>query len=276
MDGWAARAPHPALRHLVRRYVGYAQKDVTLTVHRGLPTRSVTLIVSLSDPIRVRHGPRLQALVAGLHLAPALIEQDRNQHGLHLKLDPIGLPALLGISATELGSDVVDLAELPVPWARTLAERVAEQGTWAGRFDVVDTALASGLRPVEMVDEVSWAWRRMVADRGGRPVARLASEVGWSRRRFSERFAGEVGLGPKQVSRLIRFEHSGRLLRAGRSLAEVAVESGYYDQAHLSNEWRALAGCSPTEWIREELPFLQEPQQAEVQAMRRPVPQPHW
>ncbi|GAB3905907.1 AraC family transcriptional regulator [Kibdelosporangium lantanae] len=258
MDDWTARTPHPALRHLVRWYMGYEQDDVTLAVHRGLPSRSVTLIVSLADPVRMRHGPCLQALVGGLHLAPALIEQDRHQRGLHVELNPVGLRALLGVPATELASDVVDLAELPVPWARTLVDQVAERDTWADRFDVLDTVLASALRPVDPPDEVRWAWRRMVADRGGRPVAELASEVGWSRRHFSERFAGEVGLGPKQVSRLIRFEHSGQLLRAGRPLAEVAADAGYYDQAHLSNEWRALAGCSPGEWLREEFPFLQD------------------
>jgi AraC-like DNA-binding protein len=263
MDDWAERLPHPALRHLVRRYMGYAQDEVVLPVHRGLPTRSITLIISLAEPVRMRHGPCLRALVAGLHLAPALVEQDRCQRGLHLELNPIGLRALLGVPATELASDVVDLAELPVPWARTLADQVAEQPTWSGRFDVVDTALVSALRPVAPADEVSWAWRRMVADRGGRPVATLAREVGWSRRHFTNRFAGEVGLGPKQMSRLIRFEHSGRLLRAGRPLAEAAAESGYYDQAHLSNEWRALAGCSPTEWMRAELPFLQHTERTE-------------
>jgi AraC-like DNA-binding protein len=46
--------------------------------------------------------------------------------------------------------------------------------------------------------------------------------------------------------------------RGGSDLAELAVGCGYYDQAHLTNEWRALAGCSPGTWIAEELPFLQD------------------
>jgi AraC-like DNA-binding protein len=39
----------------------------------------------------------------------------------------------------------------------------------------------------------------------------------------------------------------------------VAAVCGYFDQAHLTHEWRALAGCPPTVWIAEELPFLQDP-----------------
>jgi AraC-like DNA-binding protein len=262
---WAARAPHPALRYLVRRYAGYTQHGVSLAVHRGLPGRSVTLVISLADPIRLIGGPgaecgprSLQAIVGGLHLGPALIEQDPYQCGLHLELNPVGLRALLGVPATELTSDVVDLADMPVPWARTLTEQLAAQPDWASRFNLLDTRLTAALRPVRLADEIQWAWRRMVAGQGGRAVTELADEVGWSRRHFTERFAREVGLGPKQVSRLIRFERGTELLRARYSLADVAAAAGYYDQAHFSNEWRALAGCSPSEWIREELPFLQD------------------
>jgi AraC-like DNA-binding protein len=259
---YAARAPHPALRHLVRRYVGYTQRDVTLAVHRGLPSGSVTMIISLAEPIRLAGGPggrqSLQATVGGLHLEPTLIEQDGYQHGLHLDLNPLGLRALLGVPATELTSDVVDLAALPVPWARTLPDQLAAQPDWPARFALLDEELSAALRPVNVVSEIQWAWRRMVTSHGGRSVNGLADEVGWSRRHFTDRFAREVGMAPKQMSRLIRFERGNALVRAGAPLANAAIEAGYYDQAHMTNEWRALAGCTPTRWIREELPFLQD------------------
>ncbi|MEV4316410.1 helix-turn-helix domain-containing protein [Actinocrispum sp. NPDC049592] len=256
--GWAARAAHPALRQLVRRYVGYTQDNVTLPVHRGLPGRSITFIVSLAAPIRLLDGPAFQGVVGGLHMAPSLIEQDRYQQGLQLDLNPLGARALLGVPAKELAKDVVDLGDLPVTWAKTLPERLKDRGTWAERFDLLDEVLTHALKPVTLLSEVQWAWQRMVRSQGVTPVTELAGEVGWSRRHFTERFAREVGLGPKQVSRLIRFERGRDLLRAGHTLADVAALAGYYDQAHLSNEWRALAGCTPTEWIREELPFLQD------------------
>lgn len=242
----------------MRRYVGYTQHGVDLEVHRGLPSRSVTLIVSLADPVHMVDGPSLDAMVGGLHLEPVLIRQDRYQQGLHLQLNPLGLRALLGVPSTELTSSVVDLADLPVPWARRLPDRLAALPDWPSRFDALDAELTAAVKPVRLVDEIQWAWRRMVTGHGVRPVTELAEEVGWSRRHFTERFAGEVGMAPKLVSRLIRFERSGELVRSGHTLADVAVAAGYYDQAHMSNEWRMLAGCSPSEWIREELPFLQD------------------
>jgi AraC-like DNA-binding protein len=44
---------------------------------------------------------------------------------------------------------------------------------------------------------------------------------------------------------------------AGLSLADLAVECGYYDQAHLAREFRALAGCPPTQWVAEEFRNIQ-------------------
>lgn len=257
---WATRLPHPALRGLVTRYIGYSQDDVTLAVHRGLPSRHVTLIVSLEQPIRFADAAASwPALVAGLHTSPAYLAQDRVQRGVQVELDPLGVRALLGVPAAELSGRVVDLADLGRAWG-ALPARLHEAPDWAARFAVLDSVLSAHLAAASPAPEVEQAWRLLCRSWGSVRVTELASEVGWSRRHFGERFRAEVGLGPKQAARVLRFERAGRLLRGGRrDLASLAVDAGYYDQAHLSNEWRALAGCSPRTWIAEELPFLQDP-----------------
>ena len=50
----------------------------------------------------------------------------------------------------------------------------------------------------------------------------------------------------------------GLVLGGSASLAEVAARTGYADQAHLTREWRDLAGVPPMTWLREERPFLQD------------------
>jgi AraC-like DNA-binding protein len=234
----------------------------------------VTLIVSLAAPVRLlampgtEQGPlRAPGLVGGLHTTPALIGQDRAQAGVHLEINPLGVRTLLGVSAAELSGRVVDLADLPRSGLAGLPQRLVDAPDWARRFEVLDEVLlACATRaPVreagyQAPGEVRWAWRRLVGSGGAVPVGQLATEVGWSRRHFAERFAREIGLAPKQAARVVRFGRAAALLRrlpAG-GLAEVAQLCGYFDQAHLSNEWRTLAGCSPTEWLSEELPFLQD------------------
>ncbi len=271
---WVVRRPHPALRGLVSRYLGYRQHGVTLAVHRGLPSQHVTLIVSLAEPVRLlemtgsdQRPAALRGFAGGLHTGPALIGQDRDQAGVHLELSPLGVRTLLGVSGPELSGRVVDLADLPRPELALLPERLNAAQGWAARFEIVDEALlasatsASGPAAADPPGEIGWAWRRMLGADGTVPVTELAAEVGWSRRHFSERFAREVGLSPKQAARVVRFGRATELLRRGPSdgLAAVASACGYFDQAHLTHEFRSLAGCTPGTWIAEELPFLQDP-----------------
>jgi AraC-like DNA-binding protein len=256
------------LRPLIARYIGYAQDGVTLDVHRGLPSRHVTFLISLDQPIRVTGMPMAgqapvtaQGLVGGLHVGPALIAQDRRQSGIHVELDPLGTQALLGVSAAELSGQVVGLEQLGSPALAELPERLADVTDWQERFDLLDRVLAKVVAErAATAPEVGWAWRRLRHADGHLRIATLADEVGWSRRHLGERFRAEVGLTPKQAARVLRFEQASRAIRGGGriDLAELALDCGYYDQAHLSNEWRAMAGCSPRTWIAEELPFLQD------------------
>lgn len=269
---WAVRRPHPALRGLVSRYIGYRQDGVALKVHRGLPGQHVTLVISLAAPVRLleiagseQGTARAQGMVGGLHTGPALLAQDRTQAGLHVEINPLGVRTLLGLPAAELVGRVVDLADLPGSGLAELPERLAEATSWKRRFEILDQVLlARATTPPggerEPPEEVRWAWHRLVRAGGATPVGQLAAEIGWSRRYFAERFSREVGLSPKQAARVVRFGRATALLRRlpPGGLAEAAHLCGYFDQAHLSNEWRVLAGCSPTAWIKEELPFLQD------------------
>ncbi|QBI21048.1 AraC family transcriptional regulator [Egibacter rhizosphaerae] len=103
------------------------------------------------------------------------------------------------------------------------------------------------------------------------PVGELAAELGWSGRHLTRRFRQHVGLPPKRFARLVRFRRALALLEQadGPSPAEVALLAGYYDQAHLANEVRAMGGRTPAE-IRgsvtidpspEEVAFVQDPKQ---------------
>ncbi|OZM70272.1 AraC family transcriptional regulator [Amycolatopsis antarctica] len=251
---------------MITRYTGYTQHGCTLSLHRGLPSRHLTLVVSLAAPVRIVGMPggqapaELSGFVGGMHTSSALIAQDAEQSGVHIDLHPLGVRNLLGLPSAELSGHVVGLAELDRPRLAELPERLHEAGSWPRRFAILDqTFRAESVQAPGPAPEIGWAWRRMLADGGTGAVATLAGEVGWSRRHFSERFRAELGLSPKQAARVLRFERACEALRArpDTDLAELAVACGFYDQPHLSNEWRALAGCTPGTWIAEELPNLQ-------------------
>ena len=269
--------PPAPLRPYVAVAHGYRAPALPTGLHRGLPSRHLTLVVELLGPLRVAHGGTTvvsHAVVGGLHVAPAAIDASVPQEGVQYGLTPLAAPALLGVPAAELSGGTVPLVALLGPSADELVERMAAAPTWPERFGLLDDALLRRLAMCTQVApvsaEVTEAWRMVLAAHGQLRVADLAAHVGWGRRHLSERFRLATGLTPKQAARVVRFEAARDLLAQPRppALADVAVQCGYADQPHLAREWRALAGCSVGTWVREELPFVQDVGAAE------PAPSP--
>lgn len=268
VEGVAA-LPRPSLSALVSSYQGYRIEGAEPGVHRGLPSRHLTFIVTLDGTVDLQEMPdrsqppcSFDTLAGGLHSTPALIRHDGNQHGIQLALTPLGARALLGVPSGELRSTVLDLRSLLGPVAAELLDRLRSARTWTDRFLELDAVLARiAVDRGGPEREVAWAWRRLIESRGAVEVHRLAAEVGWSRRHLGERFRREYGLTPKEAARVMRFEGARNLLQSERrpGLADVAARCGYYDQAHLTREWGHLAGCPPSRWLAEELPSVQDP-----------------
>jgi AraC-like DNA-binding protein len=263
-----AGRPRPQLASLVAVYAGYRIEGALPGVHRGLPSRHLSVIVTLDGTVDLMAMPDLTqppasftTVASGLHAVPALIGHDGHLHGIHLHLTPLGARALLGLPAGELASTVVELNALLGPVAGELVERLRSAHTWTDRFIELDAVLARIAKQRHgPAPELWWAWQRLAASHGQVEVATLAGEVGWSRRHLSEQFRREFGLTPKVAGRVMRFEIAHRLLKAPHrpALADVAARAGFYDQAHLHREWRELAGCTPTRWLAEELPSVHD------------------
>ncbi len=237
-------------------------------VHRGLPTTSLTLVLPVGEPLDVAWAGdrasrrRRWSTVSGLHSAPAEIHHDGHQCGIQLGLTPAGARALLGVPAGDLSRELIELGEVAVGLA-DLPDRLSETRTAAARLRVVERALLLALaRHGEATPRREVGWALASLTRGAR-VADVAAEVGYSRRRLSSLVREECGVGPKEYQRIGRFQRSRDVLAgnaaAGRAdLAGVASAAGYADQSHLTREWTVLAGCTPTTWLREEFPYVQD------------------
>jgi AraC-like DNA-binding protein len=273
IDEHAVWQPGPALRPFVSWAVGYRQAGVAPAVHRGLPSPWLTMIVTLDEPLVIaRHpdpgqsGGTYDFLLGGLHTAPALVTHAGAQGGIQLGLTPAGARALLGLPAAELASIDVEAGEVLGRLAGEVRERVLAAADWAGRFAVLERFLiaqAGAARVPAPRPEVSYAWDRLQRSCGAVSVAALAAETGWSARHLGEQFRAETGLTPKAGARVVRFDRARRRLLARSAagdrvvLAAFAAECGYYDQAHLARDFRALAGCPPSALLTEELRNVQ-------------------
>ena len=262
----AVSLPAPALRRYITRYAGFRVSGVPPGLHFGLPSSDVDLIISLGSPIDIVQMPNTSqppasstALVSGLQYAAAILRQDSEAFGLHIFVKPLGVRAILGVTSAEIATLVLSLSDIWGNVAGDLTEMLQGTGTWPERFSALDKLFISKLNLTDVAPEISWAWERLAKTHGSATVQQLADDVGYCRRHFSESFRDAVGVAPKLAARVFRFERACRLIANNEvCLAQVALECGYYDQAHLTREWYALAGCSPGRWIARELPFLQD------------------
>lgn len=263
---WLTRRPTPALAPFVERYVGYRLEGFPPGLHRGLPSRHLTFIVSIGPEIDVvaqtdpAQAPRTyRAVVSGLQASPALIAHHGYQEGVAFELTPLGCRSLLGPPAHEIWNTSLELDELTGPVGAELWERLQPAAGWPERFAICDEVLARLATDRDVEPALDRSWRLLTESAGTVTVADLARTVGWTRQHFARRFAGEFGLSPKLAARVVRFDRARRMLQAPfLSIAQVAHACGYYDQAHLTRDFRELAGVSPARLLADDLPSVQD------------------
>ena len=107
-----------------------------------------------------------------------------------------------------------------------------------------------------MPAEVRWAWRRLVRSAGAVPIGSLAREAGWSHKHLITRFRQQVGLTPRAVARLLRFEDVWHYLRDGEPARwdRIAADGGYAGRSHLIRDFRQFTGGTPAGLLARSIP----------------------
>ncbi len=226
-------------------------------LERVLPDGTMQLIVDLSgEPLRVsdRDGtPRLVRgpLVCGPRARYSLVNTARQGALIGVHFRPAGAAPLLGVPAGTLRDTDVALEALWGAAAAALEERVVMAPTADARLWCLETALLDRVarsRPPHPA--VAHALLTLAGSTRAIAIAGLAADAGFSHRRFIDFFRDAVGLTPKTYCRVSRFQAAVRATTRGEPVgwAHLAAQTGYYDQAHLAHDFRAFAGCAPSEY----------------------------
>ena len=158
----------------------------------------------------------------------------------------------LGRPLAELTNRGIALEDIFGSDANRLTSELHDAPTWEARFDLLDREIASRIalarRPAS---EVLCTWKRIVESSGLVTIRSLVEETGWSQKHLISQFREHIGLAPKMFARVMRFGSAVDRLRRKEhaSLTELALDCGYYDQAHFDRDFRAFAGVTPTELL---------------------------
>lgn len=86
----------------------------------------------------------------------------------------------------------------------------------------------------------------------------LSEQIGYSQKHFIDLFKKRVGVTPGQYLRIMRFQKAVLEIERSGSVqwSEVALESGYYDQAHFIHDFKGFSGFTPNEYLKRKTDLL--------------------
>lgn len=158
-------------------------------------------------------------------------------------------PLLLG----DLRDDVVPVGEVWGQDGLDVADRVAQAGTRDQRVSLLEGWLLRCLyRHHQTQPAIEAALRQLYYGHREVKIDQLADQLGMSRRHFERVFRGEIGVTPKLFQRTARFNLTIRelLLSASSDTLAVALDHGYYDQAHFIHDFQTFVGDSPAAYLQ--------------------------
>lgn len=245
-------SPGPPLAAHVAYF--WALRDApTHSTERIVPSGTLELVVNLhSDLLRIYDLDSMAwtrysgAVVSGAYRRFFVIDTRDHESIVGVHFRPGGAWAFLGVAPGELADRHVDLETLWGSSALELHDRLCAAATAVDRFAVLETALVLRLAGFHHGHPaVPFALNEL--GRPGVTVGEVAASVDLSRRRLIEVFTAEVGMTPKRLSRVLRFQRASALARSGTAVdwARLARACGYFDQSHLIHDVSEFTGTSP-------------------------------
>lgn len=265
-EGWwelVMDRPHPSLHGIVQRYCGWQEHTLVPLCRLEPASTDVPLIllwespVREFDPLQPERWRDYGSFVAGPSDVHALVGSTGRMAGVQVDFSPLGARRFLNAPLFTLRNRIVEVDALWGKAGRRLTGELAEARSWEERFRILDREIAARVAAATPVHPgLAWAVTALAASAGTTRIGELVDRVGWSQKHFIQRFEHELGLAPKVMARVLRFNRALIQLRRPEAvrLADVAADCGYYDQAHFTRDFRAFAGITPSELRQRRLP----------------------
>lgn len=243
----------PGLNGMVARLTGYQENGQALRHAPEVAAMVVPLVISFSDPFEIALGrhptadDRYASFTSGLYPGYVLINSTGAAQCVQIDFTPLGAYRFFGLPMSEIASRMVALEDMGDRGVLELRCRLAALNDWNRRLDLVEEFVRQRIGKAESgVSAVTWAYNAIVKRGGDTRIRELAAELDWSRKHLNEKFHEVVGVGPKTVARMARFNRAIEMASAGNSRwADIAFATGYADQAHMTREFREFAGITP-------------------------------
>lgn len=170
-------------------------------------------------------------------------------------LHPFGASALFRLPASELRNQILGCEDLFGPEARSLADAIAMSTGIEEKISVAERFLITRLDTPHAADRLITGVVSLIHTHHGLiAMSRLTELSGLTERQLQRKFEAHIGIPPKRYAGIARMQYALKMLRkkpADLSLAGVACDSGFFDQAHLIREMKNLSGLTPGQYLNQ-------------------------
>lgn len=227
---------------------------------RCLPNGSMAVVINLGhDTLRAagpEHAGQLQSFHGGVFNGAfsqySVIDPATLVTTMSICFKPDGARLFLPLPASEMTNQVVDLCTLWGTAAIALREQLQAARTKVEMVRILEQFLlkhASWERTPHPA--ISFALARFQDGKGQRPISEVTGQLGMSPKRFIHLFDEAIGLTPKVFCRLLRFQEALSLIEDGHltTWTDLALNCGYFDQAHFIHDFQAFSGLTPQAYL---------------------------
>ncbi len=192
-----------------------------------------------------------RCFVIGQLTRPLEIEPTGDTGIFSIRFHPEGFLPFTGNSIKEMENTAVPLEMLFGKDGREIGQQILNADSTSERIKLIEIFLLNRLTDIKTIDRiVKSTVSTIITANGQLPVEELSRLSKVNRRQLVRKFSAAIGLSPKQVSRTIRLQAALKMLLNDQysSLADLAYENQYYDQAHFIREFKEFTGSTPKEF----------------------------
>lgn len=194
-----------------------------------------------------------RAMVIGQIIEPFYIQPTGYVNTFAVRFYPYGFANFVNIPIKNLANKETAIAELfDEKSAKKLELQIIKATNAQQRIEIIETFLLDKFNKKTTIDTiVKTTIDALLLTKGSSPINTIIKEDLSKRRRLERNFVKQIGISPKQLSKVIRLQTALKMLlnQQNESLTQIAYESEYYDQAHFVKDFKEFTGTSPKEFL---------------------------
>ncbi len=245
IKGYNEYKPPTGLRAYIDRYWSYATDASTISLNNPviIPDGCIDIIFDLTQPAT------LKSFVNGAMTKP--MESSRT-HLVGVRFNPGMAYPFFNAPADEFTDQCVDYFEFAGQEANHLSNQLTDLNSTQQQIELLNRTFAGKLSSINAIEPQMAMALNLIQKTGGKgSIKQFSDDVGWSRQHLARQCLKYTGLTPKFLTQVIRIKHVIKQHGTEEcpNLSQLALDGGYYDQSHMSNEFKTITGQTPGEFF---------------------------